>query len=199
MMMKVKQLLGLLKTEPIADKPELLAVCQQIAKTQLKRDTLTLQKDAEIQMIKDRYDAEIEAFNSQIEHEVKRIKVWAAENRKAEFGERQTFSIGGHVLEFHKSPGAVKCLDGKKEEDAVEFLVNYQGEDAEQLQEEVLRIKAELNKPAIQRKFRQGQGLTLTMAGLQIMSEESFTFTPNREELPDQAETSNVEKEAKAA
>jgi phage host-nuclease inhibitor protein Gam len=187
-------LFGLLRTEPITSTETLLSVCQECAKDQLKRDALTIQRDAEVQLVKDKYDADIETLNATIEHHLKRIHAWAQANRESHFGKRQSFVIMGHELAFRESPGAIGFAEGVSAEDVVQSILNMpEGEDRDTLCALVLRVKAELEKKAAQRELRanvDGRGDKLRAFGLRIVTEESFAFTPAREALPDVTETS---------
>ncbi len=192
----IKHLLKLIKTSPINSREELLEVCSTVALTQLKRDTLSLQRDAEMQAIKDKYDSEIEKQNTKEDHDVRRIKDWAVKHREAEFT-TQTFMIGGHELHFQKSPGAVECLG--KEADVVDAIVNADGPAVEELQELLLSLKPSLNKTAVLREWRKnGRVLPeiIAMFGLGVSENETFTFTPARTELPNIAIKRDVEREA---
>lgn len=198
-MKKIKQLLGLLKPDPIKNRDELLGVCSAVAVTQLKRDTIVLQRDAEIQLIKDKYDAQIEQLGSQAEHDVKRIQGWAIANREIEFGKRQELLIAGHSLAFRKSPGAVEVTPGMKERDVVDAIINAEGPEAEELQELLLSVKPSLNKENILREWRRNGGTlpdAIAMFGLGVSEPTTFTFTPARTELPATEHTSAVGKEA---
>lgn len=193
---KAKTLLGLVKIEAIATRDELITTASQVAVTQLKRDTLTLQMDAEIQQIRDKYSRDIETLNTQVEHDVKRIKNWAVANRKEVFGDKQSVVIAGHELSFHQSPGAVAFTDGKKAADVIDIICALPGEEGDAVRESLLRVKPELNKDAVQREFRMGHGKEMAALGLTITKEESFTFTPSREETASIAETTAMGKEA---
>jgi hypothetical protein len=185
---KAKALFSLLKTDPIKDTHELLAVCQECAKDQLKRDAATIQRDAELQIVKDYHDAGIETLNSKIEHQVKRLRAWAVEHREKMFGKKQSFILAGHELAFQKSPGAVGFAEGVKAEDVVEAILNMEGEDGDTFRSLLLRVKAELEKKAALRELRlnlEGRAEKLEALGLRITSEETFSFTPARAELPE--------------
>jgi phage host-nuclease inhibitor protein Gam len=196
---KAKALFGLLKTEVIEGDTALIEVCNEVAKNQLKRDTLMLQRDAEVQAINDKYGAEVEKMNSIIDHDVKRLKAWANTHREARFGKKQSLVIAGHVFEYRKGAGAVKCGDDLKEEDIVDRLMALTDEDlkgttlkADEVKETLLRVAASLDKDAVKREFRLGEiKPLLEQLGLRVVVNETFTFTPAREELPSIAESSS--------
>lgn len=199
---KTKALFGLLKTEPISDTTELLAVCQECAKDQLVRDAKTIARDAEIALVKDRHDAEIETLNAKIEHHVKRLRAWAVTHREQFFGRRQSFVMAGHELAFQKSPGAIGFAEGVKADDVVEALLSIEGEAGDHLRTLLLRVKAELEKKAALRELRlnrEGIGDRLAALGLRIVEDESFSFTPAREALPEVTETAAATSTKEAA
>ncbi len=209
---KVKQLLGLLKTDPITNREELLQVCGGVAKEQILRDAEMLDRDARIQQVKDEFDQKIEQREAVITHEVKRIAAWAKGNRKQFAG--QSLVIGGHELKFQKTPlpGAVEPALGMKPADIIENILNLptaaqdgvsytpeelmQLNDNERLVELLIRVKPELDKQAVQREKRLGNPGTcavLEQVGIRFVMDETFTFTPAREELPSVKETTSAQ------
>ena len=199
MLPKLKSLFGLLKTDPIKTREELIAAANDVAVIQLKRDTLTLQMDAEIAAARDRFTGQIEQLNSQEDHGIKRIKHWALGHRDAEFDGKQELILAGHSMAFHKGTGSVELLS--KEADIVEALLNAEGEEADALKEKLIRVKPSLNKDAVLREWRMNAKQVpadIAAFGIGVAIDESFTFTPARVELPEQARTSAVDGKAAA-
>jgi phage host-nuclease inhibitor protein Gam len=206
-----RQLFALLKKDPIKDRQELISVGMAYAVSQAKRDALTQQMDAEILAVRDKYAHRIEQEDAEIDNHFKRIKAWAVANRAEEFS-GQTLIIAGHTLEFRQSPGAVKIADGFKEEDIVEQILalptnvteweamtggtppaNQSLEEwfaaNDLLKESLLRVKAEIEKNAVKREWRASaeqpeRRARLAELHLQVVTDESFSFTPARVEIP---------------
>lgn len=184
---KVKALFGLLKGNPIANRDELAEVCKQTALEQLRRDTLQLQKDAEVQALNDRYDGQIDAHQRAIDENVKRIENWCKANRDAEFGAKQSLFIQGHELSFHRSAEAVGFAEGLKADDLVEAILGLSDDNEAHafLKDALLRVKADLDKNAIKREMKvnpAARGL-LEDLGVRLVKKETFQFAPSRESI----------------
>lgn len=194
---KVKALFGLLRTEPVTSREAAIQVANQVAVIQLKRDTLTLQMDAELQAVKDRFSKEIEQLNAQEQHEVKRLKSWAVTHRAAEFDGHQELILAGHSFAFRRGTGSVE-LSGKEDE-ILDALLGADGDEADELKQKLVRVKPSLNKDAILREWRMNNRQVpeaIAAFGIGVAVDETFTFTPARVELPESAQTSAVESEA---
>jgi len=188
--MNTAAILKLLQIQPIASRDELISACAEAGKTQLQRDALILQMDAELQIVRDKYAHQIETFNSEIKHETRRIKTWADDHREAEFGKKQSLVIAGHALEYRKGSGKVEA-----DEDAVVAKILAlpgagEGEpptEGDLLRERYLKVTATLNKSSVLSAWRSKDASTrqpLINVGLDVVAEETFSFTPAREELP---------------
>ncbi|OAI55550.1 hypothetical protein AYO49_05450 [Verrucomicrobiaceae bacterium SCGC AG-212-N21] len=196
-----KAIFGLLKTEPIKDTAELLAACQEYAKDQIARDAKKVQLDAELQLVKDKHEGEIESLNSKLEHHFKRIHNFAITKRVELFGDRQSYIIAGHELAFRESPGAIGFAEGHNADSVVEAILNMEGEEGDKLRETLLRVKAELDKKAAMRVMRQkdnGPAAKLTALGVVIEAPESFAFMPARDALANMPDTTDATLKAAA-
>lgn len=197
---KIQALFGLLKSDPIKSREELIAAANDTAIVQIRRDALMLQMDTELALIRDRFTGQIEQLNVQEANGVKRIKQWATLHRATDFNGKQELILGGHSLAFRLGTGSVELLDGK-EADVVDNIVNAEGEEAAALKEMLVRLKPSLNKEAVLREWRMNSKqvpAAIAAFGIGVAVEESFTFTPARIELPDSASTSAVETSAAA-
>lgn len=190
MVNKIKTLFSLLKVEPIQSRDELAEVCKQTAVIQLQRDTITLQKDAELQALNDRYEGQIEAYQREIDGNVKRIEAWSKDHKETEFGDKQSIFVHGHELRFRKSPEAVGFVDGVKADDLVEAILALpdEGEGNEgnaKLKETLLRVKAELDKNAAKREWNLNAETRAKLEGMgmKLVTKEVFEFVPSREAI----------------
>jgi phage host-nuclease inhibitor protein Gam len=211
-----KRLFGLLKTEPIKDQAELLQVCTGYAVTKLQHTTLSAQRDAEALAVAERYEQDLLQLTAEMKHHFKRIKAWAVAHKADPevFRGKQTFIIGGHELKFHEGTGKVVFADELTDEDVVERIlalptslaesdlpvedygIEQQQEllamlaENEKLRDALLRVKAELDKKAVARLWRQSESdsvarMRLVDLGLDFVKETSFELVVANVELPD--------------
>jgi phage host-nuclease inhibitor protein Gam len=162
--------------ETIDNTDELAAVAIVTADLTIRRDQAILARDARLAAIKEEFAMEIEDLESTIETNTRRLRGWAIANR-AEFGEKQTYTVAGHELAFRKSPGQVAFHPGHKEADALEKIMGMDDVTAEKL----TTIKITLDKKAAIKMWHGGGEETLRAAGIEVIAPEDFTFRPDRE------------------
>ena len=175
------KLLKIAAASAITTREELTAIVITTADTILTRDKLTLERDAAIKEIEERFNLELEILDESIDKNQKRIHTWAVSNRKEYFGTSRTFAVAGHTLEFRQSPGKVETTKGTTQNDVINALL---GEDDE-IQEKYLSVKAALDKHAILKAFDPDKGspedrTKLENLGLTITAPDLFTFKPNQ-------------------
>jgi len=201
--------LALLRGEPIKAQQDLLQVCSEVAKNQILRDAKKTERDAAVKIAADDFDAALVEYEQHIDAGTRRIRAWAEQNREA-FGNRKSFVIGQHVLEFRSNGGAVATIGNAKEKDVAEHILNLPVPDDftadeiaamppevledlnanQDMKEQLLRPSVALNKDAVERWFRMSSSQPerrrhLERVKLTFEETENFIFTPAREENAD--------------
>lgn len=175
------KLLKIAAAAAITTREELTAIVITTADTILTRDKLTLERDAAIKEIEERFNLELELLDESIKKNEKRIHTWAVSNRKEYFGPARTFTVAGHTLEFRQSPGKVDTAKSITQEDVINSLLGEENA----FQEKYLSVKAALDKHAILKAFDPDKGnpedrTKLENLGLTISAPDLFTFKPNQ-------------------
>lgn len=179
-------LLEEVRIELIGDREELEEVVVETAAKQAALEQTVAEKNEKTSAVETAYELTIESLERQIAANVKRLQVWALGNRKEEFGERQSITVGGHKLCFRKSPGKFATADGVKEPEVVDNVRALADKDRRR---QLLSIKVALDKKAVLKLWEaggEGQAL-LRSLGIEVEYPETFRFEPDLDEVPREA------------
>jgi len=190
-----RKLLGKLRLEPITTRDEATAIAIATARLKLEQDRAALLRDERIEALKMEFDIQIEEYGREIEKNTKRLSAWAVTNRKAEFGEKQSITLGGHKLAFREGTGKVEYVTGTKEADVLDLILA--SEDEAQA-ERFVSVKPSLNKNAVLSAWRSSATARefLATCGITVVKEEKFSFEPDRDAVADVAPVATGKVEA---
>lgn len=165
---------------------------------QLKRESLTVERDARIKLIKDQYDPKIEEQDDVIATNLTLLEQWADANT-GEFGDARSMVISGARLGYRLGNPAVKPA-GKLTFKAIIAGLQKLGEHP--LAKKYLRVKTEFDKDAALSTGRLVESTDesvatqadheLTTLGVEIVQAETFYLDPPREGQADVVLTKKV-------
>ncbi len=185
-MTTAKKLLQKLRIIPIASRDEATGIAIATAQLKLEQDRVALIRDQKLEELKMEFDLQIEELGRAITLNTKRLAGWAVTNRQAEFGEKQSITLGGHKLAFREGTGKVTYEGETKEEDVLDLLLACEDES---VAERFVTIKTSLSKTAVLAAWRNSTPLRelLASTGIRVLKEEKFSFEPDRDAVPDAA------------
>lgn len=180
-MSTAKKLLKLVRSVLIRTRDDLVKLCAETTRLTIERDASQLALDEATAALIDQHSPGIETLKADIERNVNAMEAWARANRATEFKDRQGITVGGCALEFRKGTGKVECQNGDKE--TVKLILSLPDE-FEDIIEQLIRIKTELNKDTVKRLSKSPEGREiLERIEARIVVEETFSFTPARDDL----------------
>lgn len=137
------------------------------------RDALIVEKNDRIQELTEDFDAKIAREKNIIDRLARRLKLFALNFREELFKEKKSYTFMGVRLSFHKSPGKVNIIGGKKEADIVDGLLT--GNDKE-LAKRFLSFKPTLDKEEIKSAWEEGPEMRelLRRINLEVIAPEEF-------------------------
>ena len=165
--------------------------------SQLKRESLTVERDARIKVIKDEYDPQIEAHDDAIAANLTLLEQWADANT-AEFGDARSMVVAGARLGYRLGNPAVKPIGKLTFKAIIAGLQKLGGA----LSEKYLRVKTEFDKDAALATGRMIESTDAAAAaqadaeldalGVEIVQAETFYLDPPREGHADVVLTKKV-------
>jgi phage host-nuclease inhibitor protein Gam len=176
-----QKLLSMVKLEPPTTREELILLCQSATRMTIERDTEQLKLERRMLDLQEAHAPKIEKLDAEIEQSVKLIELWALAHREEEFGDRQGITVAGSALEFQKGTGKIVAdVDDKTALNQILSLpASYEEE-----QRALVRVSAALNKQAALAMAKTDEGAAfLDKMGLRVAVEETFKWTPAREDL----------------
>jgi phage host-nuclease inhibitor protein Gam len=181
-----KKLLDLVRLDPPKTREEATALAVETARLDLEREKANLLLAEKIEALKLEFNLHIESLTNEVDRNGKRLAAWAKAHREEEFGSKKSITLGGHRLIFRMGSGKVEFAPGKKADDALNALLSHEDES---IAERFVRVKSELNKDAVQAAWNGNSVLRgeLEAAGILVVKEESFSFEPDRDAVPDTA------------
>jgi phage host-nuclease inhibitor protein Gam len=176
-----QKLLSLVRLDPPTTREQLIALCHETTKLTIDRDAASLALSEQLAALQAQHSPQVESLDGQIERNVKRLHAWAVLHRE-EFHGKQGLKVAGCTMEFRKGTG--KVVAAVDDEAALNQILALDPEQYAQEQEQLIRIKCELNKSAVlgMAKTQDGAAL-LKLLGLTVEVEEKFSWSPAREDL----------------
>lgn len=157
----------------IKDGAELARALDEAARATIAHNAITQELNAEMQVVKERFAARLDALAATKDERESAIQSYCERHRSEVFPEeRQSTTIGGHTLKFHKGTGKLTTIKGVTEATVIDRLIEHHDE---ALSDKCLSWKPSLNKDAIKAAFPDHRD-ALTELGLVIQKEESFTI-----------------------
>lgn len=157
----------------IKDEAELAAALNDAARATIAHNALTQELNAEIQVIKERFAAKLDALAATKDEREAAVQSYCERHRDTLFPkDKQSTTIAGHELKFHKGTGKLTTIKGVTEATVIDRLIEHEDEE---LSDKCLAWKPSLNKDAIKAAFPDHRD-TFTEMGLAIQKDESFTI-----------------------
>lgn len=152
-------------------------VASDLYLNQNERDRLIVKKNEAIREASEKFDKQIERYQSLIDRCVKRLKLFCLRFRADFFDEKKSMTCAGVKLAFRLSPGKVVTLSGKKEADIVEELLA--STDRTQASR-YLAFKPSLDKKEILAAWDEGEErqAQLRAIGVEVIQPEEFSAEP---------------------
>jgi phage host-nuclease inhibitor protein Gam len=173
----------------IKDDLELAIALNDAARATIALNALTQELNAELQVVKERYADKLDAMASIKEEREDAIQSYCERHRAQVFPEdKQSVTIAGHTLKFHKGTGKLTTIKGVTEATVIDRLIEHEDE---ALSDKCLNWKPSLDKDAIKAAFPDHRE-TFTEMGLAIQKDESFTIELDLKAGADIAKTAQV-------
>jgi phage host-nuclease inhibitor protein Gam len=152
---------------------------RQTVALQLRREQLIAERDKALQVIAERFGAQIDEAGATIEERTALLQQWAEAHEDA-FGRDRSMSIEGHRLGWRLGNHRAATRRKSTWADVLERIRAC----AAQIQQRFLRVKEEINKEALI-AARETDPDLLAAIGVEIVQTEAFYLEPNREGQPD--------------
>lgn len=173
----------------IKDAAELASALNEAARATIALNALTQELNAELQVVKERFAAKLDALASTKDERESAIQSYCERHRAQVFPEdKQSVTIAGHTLKFHKGTGKLTTIKGVTEATVIDRLIEHEDE---ALSNGCLNWKPSLDKDAIKAAFPDHRD-TFTEMGLAIQKDESFTIELDLKTGADVATTAQV-------
>jgi phage host-nuclease inhibitor protein Gam len=175
------KLLELVRLEPPTTREGLMEICQSTTRLTIERDAEQLKLERRMLDLQEAHAPKIEKLDGEIEQSVKLIQLWALANRETEFEGRQGIEVAGCTLEFQKGTGKIVAEPDDKA--ALNQILSLP-DSYEEEQRALVRVTAALNKQAALAMAKTAEGAAfLAKQGMRVVVEETFKWTPAREDL----------------
>ena len=153
---------------------EAIALADEVAREIVDNRALVDARDVDIQVVQDKYNAQIEAADKSIDAKIAMLAVWAKEHRKDLFGDKKSYETPLAILSFRYGNPTLKLLSSKDSWDDVIAQLK-----ADKEGKEFVKVKEEVDKRGLLKMAAEW----LAKFRMRVTQSETFAVDPKTDKM----------------